>query len=180
MNAREEIRNLLIERRVAFRAAESHRARLKQLEKRFPPGPRGGVEPFIKDARRLQRDFHQRGGGAFLDQMVDRFAYHAERWWRMADPAVTERRPYLRYVCACLPDSRPSHREKHSLIFPITHAFWSVWYPLNGFGCRCYVASASEVEMKREGWRVSDNHKFKFPLPDEGFDFNIGLVLSRR
>jgi hypothetical protein len=38
--------------------------------------------------------------------------------------------------------------------------------------------SVSEKLLKREGWRISENRRFEFSTPDEGFDFNIGKVLS--
>jgi len=38
--------------------------------------------------------------------------------------------------------------------------------------------SVSEDLLVRRRWRISENHGFEFSSPDEGFDFNIGKVLS--
>lgn len=108
--------------------------------------------------------------------MIESFRYSAERWQQMTDPDVIEARPYLRYVCSNLPDSRLSHREKHGLIFSASHHFWDIWYPLNGPGCLCSVTSVSEDLLRRRGWKVSDNRNFEFPTPDRRFDFNIGKL----
>jgi hypothetical protein len=118
------------------------------------------------------------GPEGLVDDLLPHFLYAAERWQQMTDPDVARSRPYLRYGCACLSDSRPGHLEKHGLVFPIDHHFWDAWYPLNGLGCMCTVMSVSEKLLKREGWRISENRRFEFSTPDEGFDFNIGKVLS--
>ena len=43
---------------------------------------------------------------------------------------------------------------------------------------RCTVMSVSEDLLVRRGWRISENHGFEFSSPVEGFDCNIGKVLS--
>lgn len=108
--------------------------------------------------------------------------YSAERWKQMTDPDVVTARPYLRYVSACLPDSRPSHVEKHGLIYPVNHPFWNEWMPPNGFACLCSVTSVSlSLLARRKGnpdWRMGiPIEQFKWPLPDEGFRFNPGKLI---
>lgn len=100
-------------------------------------------------------------------------AYQAGRWQQMTDPDVAAERPYLRYVSALLPTSRPSHREKHGVVLPIDDSFWSKWYPPNGFNCYCTVTSVSESLLKRRGWQVHSGG-FIYDEPDEGFAGNVG------
>lgn len=103
-------------------------------------------------------------------------SYQVGRWQQMTDPAVKAERPYIRYVSARLPSSRPSHVEKHGLIFPQDHPFFDSWAPPSGHNCRCSTMSVSNSLLSRRGWTVSENPKFKYPDPDEGFDYNPGKV----
>jgi len=99
-------------------------------------------------------------------------SYQVGRWRQMNDPAVRAARPYLRYVSARLPTSRPSHVEKHGLVYPTDHAFWTRWYPPNGFNCKCTVMSVSESLLDRRGWEVSSADVKD--APDKGFEVNAG------
>jgi hypothetical protein len=173
-----DIRNILAERGIAVAALQAHRVWLQHLERKYPPGPRGGLAPQIKEGRRLQGRCRREGIEPILAEMVDRFTHHAERWQQMTDPDVVAELPYLRYVCTNLPDSRPAHVEKHGLVFPVRHAFWDLWYPLTGLGCMCTVMSVSEDLLRRRGWKVSDDPKFEFRNPDPGFEFNIGKLIK--
>ena len=101
-------------------------------------------------------------------------SYQVGRWQQMTDPDVVAERPYLRYVSALLPTSRPSHREKHGLVYPVEDPFWDEWYPPNGFNCRCTVMSVSESLLGRRGWQASSDHSFIYPSPDKGFGQNAG------
>ena len=103
-------------------------------------------------------------------------SYHVGRWQQMTDPAVTAVRPYIRYLSARLPTSRPSHVEKHGLIYPQDHPFWDEWFPLSGFNCRCTTQSVSEANLARYGWHVSDSMDFQYPHADRGFGVNPGKV----
>jgi len=174
----QKILTLLRERHIFDIAARTHAKWLADLEAKYPRGPRGGLNPIVRSARKMQDKIAKFGPEALVDDLLTHFVYVAERWQQMTDPDVARSRPYLRYVCACLPDSRPGHLEKHGLVFPIDHHFWDVWYPLNGLGCMCTVMSVSEDLLVRRGWRISENRRFEFSTPDEGFDFNIGKVLS--
>ena len=172
--------DILRQRGVFEIAARASADWLKHLEEKYPKGPRGGRHPLIRYAEKTAARIQASGQEAAFETMVSLFTYHAERWLQMTDPDVTEHRPYLQYHCACLPDSRPSHTEKHRLILPIAHPFWSTWYPINGLGCLCTVTTVSEFELTREKSKVSDVSHFNYLLPDEGFVFNIGKLLVRR
>jgi hypothetical protein len=176
--AEPKILAILRERHLFDIAARTHANWSADLEAKYPKGPRGGVNPILRSARKMQDKIASFGPEALVEDLLPHFVYAAERWQQMTDPDVARSRPYLRYVCTCLPDSRPGHLEKHGLVLPIDHPFWDVWYPLNGLGCMCTVMSVSEDLLRREGWRISENCRFEFNTPDEGFDFNIGKVLS--
>jgi hypothetical protein len=114
------------------------------------------------------------------DLMVKHFVYAAQSWIRMTDPRTGLAIPYLRYVSAALPNSPYSHLEKHEVILPVTHPFWTVWYPPNGLDCRCTVMGITESLLRQRGWTVTQEPQFRYPAPTPGFDFNIGKLLQER
>jgi uncharacterized protein with gpF-like domain len=86
------------------------------------------------------------------------------------------KRPYWRYRHN---DTVRYPREHHvaldGLVLPADHPFWQTAYPPNGFGCRCFVESLSEAQMRREGLQVGrapDDFK-----PDRGWDYAPGASL---
>jgi hypothetical protein len=73
----------------------------------------------------------------------------------------------------------------------VDHPVWDIWYPLNGFRCRCSVNSVSAHDLELEGWKVETvdptgklyeptdpDTGVKLParllMPDEGWRFNPG------
>jgi len=161
----QKVLTTLRERHLFGIVARTHARWRADLEAKYPRGPRGRLNPIVRSARKMQDKIASFGPEGLVDDLLPHFLYAAERWQQMTDPDVARSRPYLRYVCACLPDSRPGHLEKHGLVFPIDHHFWDVWYPLNGLGCMCTVMSVSENLLKREGWRISENRRFEFSTP---------------
>jgi hypothetical protein len=101
-------------------------------------------------------------------------SYQVGRWKQMVDPDVVEALPYWRYVSARIVTSRPSHVEKHGLIYPAHHPFWKSFYPPNGFNCLCSVSAVSPSQLERRGWKVSEDMQFKYPEPDPGWATNPG------
>ena len=99
-------------------------------------------------------------------------SYQAGRWKQMNHPDVVAARPFLRYVSARLPTSRPSHVALHGIVKPVDDPFWDEYMVPNGFNCLCTVTSVSESLLDRRGWSISD--RSDFAPPDEGFDTNPG------
>ena len=104
----------------------------------------------------------------------------------MADPDVVAERPYLRYVSARLPTSRPSHVAMHGVLKPVEDPFWDEFYPPNGFNCYCSVMSVSEDLLERrrgnDDWRLNPKTvklgdkwvPIESVSADEGFQINPG------
>jgi SPP1 gp7 family putative phage head morphogenesis protein len=105
-------------------------------------------------------------------------SYQVGRWKQMTDPDVVKERPYLRYVSALLPTSRPSHVEKHGAVYPVGDSFWDIWYPPNGFNCVCTATSVSESLLSRRGWALSTGQSWLYDNTDEGFAGNAGKSAS--
>ena len=125
----QNVLTILRERQLLEIVARTHARWRADLEAKYPRGPRGGLNPIVRSARKMQDKIASFGPEALVDDLLPHFVYAAERWQQMTDPDVARSRPYLRYVCACLPDSRPGHLEKHGLVFPIDHHFWDVLVP---------------------------------------------------
>ena len=65
--------------------------------------------------------------------------------------------PYLQYVCVLDERTRPEHRAMHGKVFRYDDPFWSVFYPPNGWGCRCHVESLTEEDIKSGGVKVESS-----------------------
>lgn len=107
-------------------------------------------------------------------------SYEVGRWKQITDPDVASEFPYLRYVHAdpngASPPNRASHQAQHGKIYTIDDPYWDLWYPKNGFNCRCTTMSVSEAMLERR--RGNPDWKFKPPRtrlrPDPGWEGNPG------
>ena len=80
--------------------------------------------------------------------------YQGGRYFQMKRPAVVAARPFWRLVAIQDGNTRPDHWANHGKIFPHDHGFWDIWYPPNGYNCRCTVVTVSQSELDRYGWEV--------------------------
>ena len=96
-------------------------------------------------------------------------AYLAGRYAQMLE--AVKFRPYWRYSAVNDSRTRPSHRALHGLVRRYDDPFWDVFYPPNGFNCRCTVSSLSERQVRAAGIEVGQG------IPDliEPLDRETGL-----
>lgn len=66
-------------------------------------------------------------------------------------------RPYWQYVAVMDARTRPAHAALNGRIFRFDDPFWDVFYPPNGWRCRCRVRALSEKNLKDRGFQVSDS-----------------------
>ena len=64
-------------------------------------------------------------------------SYHAAKWREIEDNR--ELFPYLRYVTMEDELVRDEHIILQNTVLPIDDPFWSIYYPPNGYNCRCSV-----------------------------------------
>lgn len=81
-------------------------------------------------------------------------AYNVGHYEQMTSPEVMKLRPYWQYDAVEDQHTRPSHLAMDGRVFPADHKVWNIWYPPNGFRCRCTVRSLSERQVKARGLRV--------------------------
>ncbi|MGB1238764.1 MAG: phage minor head protein [Pseudomonadales bacterium] len=84
-----------------------------------------------------------------------RTAHMAGRWKQIEQNK--QRRPYLIYMTVGDERVREDHRRWHAVALPVDDPFWSSHYPPNGWGCRCYVITASASQLERMGIKVADS-----------------------
>lgn len=75
-------------------------------------------------------------------------AYHAARWHEIQE--YSDIFPYLKYVTMMDELVREEHAELEGTIARVDDAFWSVYYPPNGYNCRCSVEQLMQSEAEAE------------------------------
>lgn len=127
---------------------------------------RAGVEDFVAGGG-TRRDFGKR-----FDAAVDKYGwdYKGGRDWRVRTIAHTNIRqatrageyaqmkahtgvmPFWRYRHSPVSeDAREEHVAWDDLVLPHDDPWWDTHYPMNGWGCNCYVEPLSARAMKRIG-----------------------------
>jgi SPP1 gp7 family putative phage head morphogenesis protein len=91
-------------------------------------------------------------------------AYNNGRWRQQNTPAITHRRPLLRYITMGDDRVRDSHAAMSGFVARRDHPAWRTWYPPNGFRCRCMVEA-----IRDDGTAVSNRKRAPGGKPDEGF-----------
>lgn len=108
-------------------------------------------------------------------------AYNVGHYKQMTDPDVMKLRPYWQYDAVNDSRTRRSHLAMDGRVFPADSPVWDVWFPPNGFKCRCTVRSLSERQVERMGLRVEtqlpksgvlEDGRFVNILPDPQFSTN--------
>lgn len=109
-------------------------------------------------------------------------ALNVGRYEQMTDPDVIAARPYWQYDAIDDSRTRPTHRALDGQVRRADDPFWDMWYPPNGFRCRCGVRSLSAAQVRREGrevmegtpaWVQAPGAFMPQPLvPDPGFATN--------
>lgn len=101
-------------------------------------------------------------------------AYNVGHYQRMTDPAVMELRPFWQYDAVNDSHTRPSHLEMDGRVFPADSPVWNVWFPPNGFKCRCTVKTLSKRQVEQRGLEVETS--FPAIAPDPHFGTNPAKV----
>ena len=118
---------------------------------------------------------YQKGNASRLDLIFRQnvmTAYAAGRWQRQQE--TKKERPYLRYSAILDGRTRPAHRALDNLVFPVDDPFWLIFYPPNGFRCRCTVRTLSKRQVEQRGLKVETS--FPAVAPDPHFSSNPAKV----
>lgn len=108
-------------------------------------------------------------------------AYNAGHYKTMTDPTARRLRPYWQYQTAGDGQVRPEHAAMEGRVYRCDDPIWDIWYPPNGFRCRCSVVSLTKEQVKERGLRVDtimpheidpSTGEAVFYWPDRGFTGN--------
>jgi len=91
--------------------------------------------------------------------------------------AAKKFRPYWQYKTAGDGHVRESHAAMQDRVYAADDPIWDIWYPPNGFRCRCTVVSLSKEQVEERGLTVSDSPPTSLTgskpvFPDKGFSNN--------
>ena len=111
-------------------------------------------------------------------------AYQVGHYKQMTSLEVLKYRPYWQYDAVNDKHTRPSHLAMDGRVFRADDPVWDVWYPPNGFRCRCGVKTLSERQVKERGLVVESeapraaevDGRFVNVLPDPSFSSNPAKV----
>lgn len=112
-------------------------------------------------------------------------AYQVGAYKQMTEPTVLRLRPYWEYDAVNDSRTRPSHLELDGKVFPADSPFWDIWYPPNGYRCRCTVRTLSKRQVEQRGLKVETevpklvemrNGQVVNVMPDRGFATNPAKV----
>lgn len=100
-------------------------------------------------------------------------AYNAGHYKSMTDDTAIKLRPFWQYRTAADGNVREEHAQMHGKVYRADDPIWDVWYPPNGFRCRCSVVSLSERQVKERGLTVETK-------PPRKVDQETGEILESR
>ena len=100
-------------------------------------------------------------------------AYNACHYKSMTDDTAVKLRPFWQYRTAADGNVREEHAQMHGKVYRADDPIWDVWYPPNGFRCRCSVVSLSERQVKERGLTVETK-------PPRKVDWETGEILESR
>ena len=105
-------------------------------------------------------------------------SYSAGRYQQMKDVAAA--RPWWRYRhsdASVVP--RPEHVAWDGTIRRHDDPWWTTHTPPSGFGCKCYIESLSEREMKKYGLKETPEEEIPYNREIEGVDPKTGEEFKR-
>ena len=114
-------------------------------------------------------------------------AYNVGRYSQMSK--VVDNRPFWMYNALNDTRTRATHLALNGKVFKYDHEFWDIFFPPNGFRCRCTVITLSQRQINQKGLQVEKLNPYggliepidpitkkKMParplMPDRGFEGN--------
>lgn len=108
-------------------------------------------------------------------------AYNAGHYKSMTNPTTMKLRPFWKYITAGDGEVRKEHALMEGRIYKADDPIWNIWYPPNGFRCRCSVVSLTRRQVENSGEQIStglpydidySTGEIQYKYPDKGFSNN--------
>lgn len=99
-------------------------------------------------------------------------AHGAGKW--LEGQAAADVLPYWQYLTAGDTRVRPAHQLQDGKIYPKNHPYWNLWFPPNGYNCRCTVLEWDDAGLRRAG--LVPESVLPADTPDPGFDGSFGQI----
>lgn len=143
------------------------------------------VEQFREQMNHFLSDHGYEGINPWQSDVIFRTniqtAYNVGHFKSMTEPTTLRLRPYWQYITAGDGHVRDTHALMEGKVYRADDPIWDVWYPPNGFRCRCMVVSLSKGQVERMGIAVETQAPHEvdyttgeifFRYPDKGFSGN--------
>ena len=120
-----------------------------ELNEAFPSlldenGNRKTFERFLNDVKAIDKTYNSNYLRAEYN-FVQASAGMAAQWENFTQDGD---RYYLQYRTASDEKVRPEHAALHGVTLPINDSFWDVFYPPNGWNCRCTVVQVRKARSQ--------------------------------
>lgn len=92
--------------------------------------------------------------------------YNAAKYFASHKPAIYEQIWGFRYVTREDDKVRPTHAAQEGVTLPKDDPWWEIWWPPNGYNCRCTV----EILKDKAKIKRPDTDILNMDYPDPGFD----------
>lgn len=99
-------------------------------------------------------------------------AFNAGHYVSMTEKTTVKMRPYWQYVTAGDGHVRDSHAAMAGKVYRADDPIWDIWYPPNGFRCRCMVVSLTKRQVESRGLTVETQ-------PPHEVDYSTGEIIYR-
>lgn len=108
-------------------------------------------------------------------------AFNVGHYKSMTDATTKKHRPYWRYRTAGDGEVRESHAIMEGRVFHADDPVWEIWYPPNGFRCRCMVVSLTKAQVEKMELTIENEIPYNIDystgeilpiFPDKGFSNN--------
>lgn len=142
-------------------------------------------EQFREDMNRFLEEHGYEGINPWKSDNIFRTnmqtAFNAGHYKSMTDETTMKLRPYWRYRTAGDGNVRESHAVMEGRVYRADDPIWDIWYPPNGFRCRCMVVSLTRKQVERMGLHIETDAPFDldrstgellYKFPDKGFSNN--------
>lgn len=154
-----------------------------------------GIEEFRRDFKQIVKNRGwtgwtgqgTKGGEAWRTRIIYQTnmatSYSAGRYKQLTDPEYLKIRPLWTYHhLDGVEHPRIVHVSWNGVTLPHDHIFWKTHFPINAFGCHCWVTAArpgAKIVEPPPGWQTIDAKTGTYVGIGKGFDYAPGASVTK-